>query len=72
MERKILALMKENGIALFAEADRATGAVHIEKPGDLESWTRRCAGFIRNMNVSLDDVFQVHQIQRTVNSFAAE
>ena len=38
MEQKILAFMKENGIAVFAEADRAAGAVHIEKLGDLESW----------------------------------
>ena len=38
MEQKILAFMKENGIAVFAEADRTTGAVHIEKLGDLESW----------------------------------
>lgn len=40
MEQIILAFMKENGIAVFAEADRATGAVHIEKLGDLESWDR--------------------------------
>lgn len=33
MEQKILAFMKENGIAVFAEADRTTGAVHIEKLG---------------------------------------
>ena len=38
MEQKILTFMKENGIAVFAEADRTTGAVHIEKLGDLESW----------------------------------
>ena len=38
MEQKILAFMKENGIAIFAEADRTTGAVHIEKLDDLESW----------------------------------
>ena len=38
MEQKILVFMKENGIAVFAEADRATGAVHMEKLGDLESW----------------------------------
>ena len=38
MEQKILAFMKENGIAVFAEADRTTGVVHIEKLGDLESW----------------------------------
>lgn len=38
MEQKILAFMKENGIAVFAEADRISGAVHIEKLGDLESW----------------------------------
>ena len=38
MEQKILAFMKENGIAVFVEADRATGAVHIEKLGDLDSW----------------------------------
>ena len=38
MEQKILVFMKENGIAVFAEADRTTGAVHIEKLGDLESW----------------------------------
>ena len=38
MEQIILAFMKENGIAVFAEADRTTGAVHIEKLGDLESW----------------------------------
>ena len=37
MEQKILTFMKENGIAVFAEADRTTGAVHIEKLGDLES-----------------------------------
>ena len=33
MEQKILVFMKENGIAVFVEADRATGAVHIEKLG---------------------------------------
>ena len=38
MEQKILAFMKENGIAVFVEADQTTGAVHIEKLGDLESW----------------------------------
>ena len=38
MEQKILTFMKENGIAVFAEADRTTGAVHIEKLGELESW----------------------------------
>ncbi len=38
MEQRILAFMKENGIAVFAEADRTNGAVHIEKLGDLESW----------------------------------
>ena len=38
MEQKILAFMKENGIAAFAEADQTTGAIHIEKLGDLESW----------------------------------
>ena len=38
MEQKILAFMKENGIAVFAEANRATGAVHMEKLGDMESW----------------------------------
>lgn len=38
MEQKILAFMKENGIAVFAEVNRTTGAVHIEKLGDLESW----------------------------------
>lgn len=38
MEQKILVFMKENGIAVFAEADQATGTVHIEKLGDLESW----------------------------------
>lgn len=29
MERKILAFMKENGVALFAEADRATGDIAL-------------------------------------------
>ena len=38
MEQKILVFMKENAIAAFAEADRTTGAVHIEKLGELESW----------------------------------
>ncbi len=38
MEQKILAFMKENGIAVFAEVNRATGAVHMEKLGDMESW----------------------------------
>ena len=33
MEQKILVFMKENGIVVFAEADRTTGAVHIEKLG---------------------------------------
>ena len=30
--------MRENGIAVFAEADRATGVVRVEKLGDLENW----------------------------------
>ncbi len=38
MEQKILEFMQENDIAVFAEADRTTGAVHIEKLGNLESW----------------------------------
>lgn len=38
MEQKILAFMKENGIAVFAEADRAAGTVHMEKLRGLESW----------------------------------
>ena len=37
MEQKSLDFMKENDIAVFMEADRATGAVHIEKLGSLES-----------------------------------
>ena len=32
MEQKILAFMKENGIAVFAEADRATGAMLFQIP----------------------------------------
>ncbi len=38
MEQKIIGFMRENGIAVFAEADRETKAVHIEKLGSLESW----------------------------------
>ena len=38
MEQKILAFMRENSIAVLAEADRETGIVHIEKLGSLESW----------------------------------
>lgn len=38
MEQKIFDFMKENDIAVFVEADRATGAVHIEKLGSLKSW----------------------------------
>ena len=38
MGQNILEFMQENGIAVFAEADRETGAVHIEKLGSLESW----------------------------------
>ena len=38
MEENILAFMKENGISIFAAADRTTGAVHIDKLGDLESY----------------------------------
>ncbi len=38
MEQKIIAFMKENGIAVFVEADKKTKAVHIEKLKSLESW----------------------------------
>lgn len=38
MGQKIIEFMKENGIAVFAEADKETGLVHIEKLGSLESW----------------------------------
>ena len=38
MRQKILAFMRENDIAVFAEADRTAGTVHIEKLGNLESW----------------------------------
>ncbi len=38
MEQRILEFMRENGIAVLAVADRETGAVHIEKLGNLESW----------------------------------
>lgn len=31
--------MKENGIAAFAEADRETGVIRIEKIGSLEYWS---------------------------------
>ena len=44
MEQKILDFIKESHIAVFVEADRATGAVHIEKLGSLESW-ELCAVF---------------------------
>lgn len=37
MEQKILNFCK-NATTVFAEADRAAGAVHIEKLGRLESW----------------------------------
>lgn len=30
MEQKILDFMRENDIAVFVEADRTTGAVHID------------------------------------------
>ena len=33
-----LEFMRENGIAVFVEADRTTGAVHIEKLGTLANW----------------------------------
>lgn len=38
MEQKMIEFMKENGISVFAEADKETGIVHIEKLGSLESW----------------------------------
>lgn len=31
--------MRENGIAAFAEADRVTGVIRIEKIGNLEYWS---------------------------------
>ena len=31
--------MRENGIAAFAEADRATGVIRVEKIGSLEYWS---------------------------------
>lgn len=33
-----LEFMRENGIAVFVEADRTMGAVHIEKLGNLANW----------------------------------
>lgn len=30
--------MRENGIAVFVEADGKTGAIRMEKLGDLENW----------------------------------
>ncbi len=38
MEQKILEFMRKNGIAVFAEVEKETGIVHIEKLGSLESW----------------------------------
>ena len=34
-----ISFMKENGIAAFAEADRATGVIRVEKIGSLEYWS---------------------------------
>lgn len=31
--------MRENGIAAFAEADRSTGVIRVEKIGSLEYWS---------------------------------
>lgn len=31
--------MRENGIAAFAEADRATGVIRVEKIGSLKYWS---------------------------------
>jgi len=53
IEQKILVFMKENGIALFAEADRAAWAIHIEKLGNLGKWIRRYARFIHEQNRQL-------------------
>ena len=36
MRKKIIEFMRENGIMVFAEADRVTRIVHIEKLGGLE------------------------------------
>lgn len=38
MGQKIIEFMRENGIAVFAEADKEMGLVHIEKLGNLENW----------------------------------
>lgn len=38
MKEQMIEFMKENGIAVLAEADRKTNVVHIEKTGSLESW----------------------------------
>lgn len=38
MEQKMIEFMKENSIAVFVEADKETGVVHIEKLGSLENW----------------------------------
>lgn len=38
MRKKIIEFMRENGIMVFAEADRVTRIVHIEKLGGLERW----------------------------------
>ncbi len=38
MRKKIIEFMRQNGIAVFAEADKGSGVIHIEKLGSLESW----------------------------------